>query len=107
MALIERETAIEAALDWNVKPGGEVFNAIKAAIRSRLEQVAAIDAVSVIRCKHCKHCRLLNDGVSFECKEWEMDFYAPRYDASTYYCGDGKRRETDTIGRDELHHSAE
>lgn len=93
MALIERETAIEAALDWNVKPGGEVFNAIKAAIRSKLEQVAAIDAVSVVRCKDCQKCTVWEDGHSFTCNEDEMDYYAPHYDAATYYCADGKRRK--------------
>lgn len=93
MALIERETAIEAALDWNVKPGGEVFNAIKAAIRSRLEQVAAIDAVMVVRCKNCQKCTVWEDGHSFTCNEDEMEYYAPHYDAATYYCADGKRRE--------------
>ena len=95
MALIERETAIEAALDWNVKPGGEVFNAIKAAIRSKLEQVAAIDAVSVVRCKDCQKCTVWEDGHSFTCNEDEMDYYAPHYDAATYYCADGKRRSGD------------
>ena len=51
------------------------------------------DRVDIVRCKDCEHCRVLNDGASFECAEWEMDFYAPRYDAATYYCADGKRRE--------------
>ena len=48
---------------------------------------------AVVRCRECRHCRLLNDGVSFECKELEMDFYAPQYDAATYYCADGERRD--------------
>ena len=95
MALIEQEAAIEAALDWNVKPGGEVFNAIKAAIRSRLEQVAAIDAVPVVRCKDCQECTVWKDGHSFTCNADEMDYYAPTYDAATYYCADGKRRRGD------------
>ncbi|MBQ3478172.1 MAG: hypothetical protein IJH25_08380 [Clostridia bacterium] len=51
------------------------------------------DFVQVVRCKDCQHCRLLNDGVSFECTAWEMDFYAPTYNAATYYCADGKRKE--------------
>ena len=54
-----------------------------------------VDLVPVVRCKDCQHCRLLNDGVSFECTSWEMDFYAPTYNAATYYCADGKRRGTD------------
>lgn len=48
MALIEREDAIKAALDWKVKPDDEVFAAIKTAITSNLEQVAAVDAAPVV-----------------------------------------------------------
>ena len=51
------------------------------------------ERVSVVRCVDCKHCTLLNDGKSFDCAAWEMDFYAPRYSAQTYYCADGERRE--------------
>lgn len=43
--LIHMEDAINTALDWSVKPGGEVFNAIKAAIESRIKQVPAVDAI--------------------------------------------------------------
>jgi len=41
---IYRGAAIEAANDWKVKPDGEIFNAIKAAIKSKIEQVPAVDA---------------------------------------------------------------
>ena len=51
------------------------------------------DLAPVVRCKDCKHCRLLNDHISFECQEWEMAFYAPTYNAATFYCADGKRRD--------------
>lgn len=32
------------------------------------------------------------DG-SFFCEAFDMEFYAPHYDAATYYCADGERRE--------------
>lgn len=58
-----------------------------------IDALADVDAVQVVRCKDCQHCRLLNDGISFECMEQEVDYYAPTYDAATYYCADGKRRD--------------
>lgn len=58
----------------------------------KLQFVYTSDHIDVVRCKDCEHCRLLNDGISFECMELEMDFYAPHYSAATYYCADGKRR---------------
>lgn len=58
----------------------------------KLFEMATVELVPVVRCKDCEHCRLLNDGVSFECMTFEMDFYAPTYSAATYYCADGKRR---------------
>lgn len=59
----------------------------------KLFEMAMADLVPVVRCKDCQYCRLLNDGVSFECTSWEIDFYAPEYSAATYYCADGKRRD--------------
>lgn len=53
------------------------------------------DYVRVVLCKDCQYCRLLNDGTSFECTNHEVDYYAPHYDAATYYCADGKRRTDD------------
>lgn len=50
------------------------------------------DSVNVIRCIDCIHCHLLNDGISFECTEWEHDFYSPYYDSSTYFCASAQRR---------------
>lgn len=102
MALIDREAAIEAALDWNVKPGGEVFNAIKAAIRSGLEQVAVIDAVSVVRCKDCQHCWAdSNKKQRFDpmkhhwwyCDNLDMDNRADDVPPEKWFCADGKRKE--------------
>ena len=46
--LISRDAAIEAATDWTVKPDGEIFNAIKAACRSKLEQIPAVEAAPVV-----------------------------------------------------------
>lgn len=51
------------------------------------------DRVSVVRCVDYKHCRLLSDGASFSCYAWDMDLYAPQYDAATFYCADGERRD--------------
>ena len=50
------------------------------------------NAANAVRCKDCRYCRTLNDGVSFDCDAWEMSFYAPRYDAATFCCADGKAR---------------
>jgi len=55
----------------------------------------AVDAVPVVRCKCCKHCHILSDGHSFRCYSWDMDLYAPQYDAATFYCADGERRESE------------
>ena len=69
----------------------------------RRNDATAIDHIDVVRCKDCEHCYDLSakdpmepysgagDG-SFYCAEFDMDFYAPRYSAATYYCADGKRR---------------
>lgn len=58
-----------------------------------LRDLPAIDAVRVVRCRNCQSCRLLSDGRSFECLEQEIEFYAPHYDAATYYCAEGKLKE--------------
>lgn len=52
-----------------------------------------ITFVPVVNCKDCKHCRLLNDGISWDCADWEQAFYAPEYNAATWYCANGKRKE--------------
>lgn len=62
-------------------------------IKRLVEQMPAVDAVQIVRCWACENCTLLADGVGFYCKEWHTDFYAPRYDVATYFCGDGKRRD--------------
>lgn len=74
-----------------LKPGEKVS---LREVMETLNSIPTIDLVPVVRCKDCQYCRLLNDGVSFECTSWEMDFYAPEYSVSTYYCADGKRKET-------------
>ena len=51
------------------------------------------DMVHVTRCKDCKHCTLLDDGVSWSCKAWGMDFYSTAYDAATYYCAEAEPKE--------------
>lgn len=53
------------------------------------------DFVPVVRCKSCKYCQILSDGHSFRCYSWDMDLYAPQYDAETFYCADGERRESE------------
>lgn len=63
-----------------------------AAVRSE-SLTPTIDAVPVVRCKNCQKCTVWEDGHSFTCNEDEMDYYAPHYDAATYYCADGIRRE--------------
>ena len=72
--LISREAAIRAALRWYVNPDGGVFNAIKANIRSNLEQVPVVDAVPVVHARwiyesegmgdysHCSECGCRVDG---------------------------------------------
>lgn len=57
-----------------------------------------------IHCAECKYCYMLpgdwpkvpyndtGDG-SFHCDFWDMEFYAPRYRAETYFCGDAEERE--------------
>lgn len=57
-----------------------------------LAEMPTLDVVPVVRCHACENCTLLADGVGFHCKEWDMDFYAPHYDVTEYYCADGKRR---------------
>ena len=65
-----------------------------ATIGKAIHSVPTLDVVPVIRCHACQHCTLLADGIGFHCNECDMDFYAPHYDVATYYCGDGKRRNT-------------
>ena len=48
------------------------------------------DAEQVTRCKDCANCFILSDGRSFTCNANEIDYYAPAYDAATFYCADGK-----------------
>ena len=43
-------------------------------------------------CKDCSHCSIFEDGKSFSCNYNENDYYAPYYDAATYFCGDRVRK---------------
>ena len=43
-------------------------------------------------CKDCEHCSIFKDGKSFSCKSSKKDYYAPHYDAATYFCGDHLRK---------------
>lgn len=66
--------------------------------------VRTSDCVYVVHCKDCSHCFELaatdpitpykggKDG--FFCEAFDMDFYAPVYNAATYYCADGEWRRT-------------
>lgn len=62
------------------------------------------DRVDVVRCKDCAHCFELAEYVDLEqpyrggkdgffCREHDMEFYTPHYDARTYYCADGVKRQ--------------
>ena len=64
-----------------------------ATIGKAIHAVPTLDVVSVVRCKDCQFCTMLNNGVGFFCSSWATDFYSPHYDAATYYCADGKRRD--------------
>ena len=88
--LISRKEALDA-LTLVVKTNTAPYVAQYA--RRALKNLSAIDAVPVVRCKDCQKCTVWEDGHSFTCNEDEMEYYAPHYDAATYYCADGKRRE--------------
>ena len=74
---------------YNFRLGFEVARQLIAEIIRQEPPASA----TPMRCRHCDNCRLLNDGISFECKEWGMDFYAPHYTADTFFCADAKPRE--------------
>ena len=89
--LISRAAAIDAVLNderiernyGDVSPEGVI---------KVIESLPAVDAAPVVFCKHCRKCTIWEDGHSFTCNKDEIDYYAPTYDAATYYCADGKRR---------------
>ena len=94
--LISR-SALLAAYDAAHKgpPGGA---------RKLIEEAPVVDAEHVVHCKDCKHCCNIKDvdpmepwdgscGDGFYCLENELDYYSTRYNAKTYFCGDGKKRE--------------
>ena len=62
-------------------------------IENAIKETPTLNAVPVVRCKDCKKCTVWKDGHSFTCHENRIDYYAPNYDAATYYCADGIRRE--------------
>lgn len=61
-------------------------------VRRVIDQIRGVD---IVHCKHCKKCETLDDGVSFECMDTEMVYYAPTYDVETYFCADGERRDSE------------
>ena len=74
--LISRAAAIEEATDWKIKPDDEIFAAIKIAIRSKIEQLPAVDAVPVV------HGRWGENGDCSECgfQPWyERDIHTLSY----------------------------
>ena len=89
--LISRKDALDA-LTLVVKTNTAPYVAQYA--RRALKNLPTIDAVPVVRCKDCRHCTLLADSAGFYCSAWHTDFYAPHYDAATYYCADGIRRDS-------------
>lgn len=58
-----------------------------------LESLKKPDTVTVVRCRDCRKGIVWKDGHSFTCHENELDYYAPHYDADTFFCADGERRE--------------
>ena len=88
--LISRAAAIEAALNWRVTPGGEVYNAIKIAIKSVIDCVPAVDAVPVVRCKDCRYY----NGI--KCERRDIGGYRLGH----WYCADGERANAPTCGPD-------
>jgi hypothetical protein len=89
--LISRAAAIEAFDDERVDRNyGDVS---PESVIEVIESIPAVDAVPVVFCKHCRKCTIWEDGHSFTCNEDEIDYYAPTYDAATFYCADGKRRD--------------
>ena len=66
-----------------------------ATIGKAIHAMPTLDLVPVVFCKYCRKCTIWKDGHSFTCNEDEMDYYAPTYDAATYYCADGERRGGD------------
>ena len=101
--LISRAAAIRTALCWYVNPDGGVFNAIKANIRSNLEQVPAVDAAPVVHARW----KALKDG-SLECTNClricphDVNCYGVIiHNYKGYYCPwcgakmDGERRDSE------------
>ena len=56
--------------------------------------IPTVDAVPVVRCKDCKHCDVLD-------KKKQMlacPYYEGRGVQPEHFCGDGERKDGDTIG---------
>lgn len=110
--LISRAAAIEAALDWKIKPDGEIFAAIKIAIRSKIKQLPAVDAAPVVHARWVRvhgYCTPGGDPV-WACSECGKGVHVYGIEHGTYgadiadgqwvscpNCGakmDGERRES-------------
>lgn len=74
------------------------FEKARATIAELIHNEPAVDAEVVVYCKNCPRCKIYGDGHSFSCSEYETDFYAPAYDAATYFCADGKRIKAEREG---------
>lgn len=95
--LIRRDVAAFQACNWYAQPDSELFNGIKASIRSMINLAPSVDAVEVVRCKDCEHweegiegegeCGLFTfrdtDGVTTHTIKTPWD----------WYCADGERRD--------------
>lgn len=74
-------------------------------VMDTLKAQSPINITSVVYCKDCDNCFELaetdplipyqhRDGADgFFCTEFDMDFYTPHYNAATFFCADGKRRD--------------
>jgi hypothetical protein len=69
-----------------------------------IRDMPEVETPDVVRCAECASCYRLtpvdpmipHDGTgdpSFYCERFQMDFYAPRYNANTYFCAEGVRRK--------------
>ena len=80
-------------LTLNERGGSPEGDAKLMEVNRCLTEAPQIDAEPVIRCRNCQYCTILSDGRSFTCSDNEMDYYAPYFDAATYYCASAIRRD--------------
>lgn len=91
--LIRREVAAFQACNWHVQPDSELFNGIKASIRSMINLAPAVDAVEVVRCKDCDHWIPGPDGdIRWGVCERHKSIFTVMNTPGDYYCADGERK---------------